>query len=93
MIKNLPARVGDMGSIPGSGRSPEEENDNPLQYCAWEIPWAEEPSRLQSKLSQKSQTQFKDQTTATNIYVTGISQFVPSCSIRFSPPVTCRHFQ
>ena len=24
--------AGDMGSIPGSGRSPEEENDNPLQY-------------------------------------------------------------
>ena len=22
-----------MGSIPGSGRSPEEENGNPLQYC------------------------------------------------------------
>ena len=25
----------------------EEGNDNPLQYLAWEIPWAEEPSRLQ----------------------------------------------
>ena len=24
----------------------EEGNDNPLQYLAWEIPWAEEPSRL-----------------------------------------------
>ena len=24
--------VGDMGSIPGSGRSPGEENANPLQY-------------------------------------------------------------
>ena len=36
VIKNLPARVGDMGSIPGSGRSPEEENDNPLQYSCLE---------------------------------------------------------
>ena len=24
--------VGDLGSIPGSGRSPGEGNDNPLQY-------------------------------------------------------------
>ena len=35
MIKNLPASVGeagDLGLIPGSGRSPGEENDNPLQY-------------------------------------------------------------
>ena len=31
-IKNLPAYVGDMGSIPGLGRSPGEGNNNPLQY-------------------------------------------------------------
>ena len=33
MVKNLPANTGDagdMGSIPGSGRSPEGGNDNPL---------------------------------------------------------------
>ena len=30
--KNLPANAGDMGSIPGSGRSPGEGNDNPLGY-------------------------------------------------------------
>ena len=36
MVKNLPANAGDagdMGLIPGSGRSPGEENDNPLQYA------------------------------------------------------------
>ena len=32
MVKNLPANAGDTGSIPGSGRSPGEENGNPLQY-------------------------------------------------------------
>ena len=32
VVNNLPANAGDMGSIPGSGRSPGEENDNPLQY-------------------------------------------------------------
>ena len=34
-VKNLPANAGDtrdMGSIPGSGRSHEEGNGNPLQY-------------------------------------------------------------
>ena len=30
--KNLPANAGDIGSIPGSGRSPGEENCDPLQY-------------------------------------------------------------
>ena len=32
MVKNLPAVAGDLGSIPGSGRSPGEGNGNPLQY-------------------------------------------------------------
>ena len=31
MVKNLPAETVDAGSIPGSGRYPAEENDNPLQ--------------------------------------------------------------
>ena len=32
MVKNLPANVGDVGSNPGSGRSPGEGNGIPLQY-------------------------------------------------------------
>ena len=32
MVKNLPANAGDVGLIPGSGRSPGEGNGNPLQY-------------------------------------------------------------
>ena len=32
MVKNPAANIGDGGLIPGSGRSPEEENGNPLQY-------------------------------------------------------------
>ena len=31
MVKNLRADAGEAGSIPASGRSPGEENDNPLQ--------------------------------------------------------------
>jgi len=32
VVKNLPANEEDLSSIPGSGRSPGEENGNPLQY-------------------------------------------------------------
>ena len=31
-VKNQPANAGDAGSSPGSERSPEGENGNPLQY-------------------------------------------------------------
>ena len=34
--KETACNAGDLGSIPGSGRSPGEENGNPLQY-----PWLE----------------------------------------------------
>ena len=38
MVKNLPANAGDVGSIPGWGRSPGEGNGNPLQYSCLENP-------------------------------------------------------
>ena len=41
VVKNLPANVGnagDMGSILRLGRSPGEENGNPLQYSRLENP-------------------------------------------------------
>ena len=34
---------------PWVGRSPGEGNGNPLQYSCLEIPWTEEPGRLESK--------------------------------------------
>ena len=40
-LKHLPAsacNAGDLGSIPGSGRSPGEENGNPFQYSCLENP-------------------------------------------------------
>ena len=36
MVNNLTANVGDVGSIPGSGRSSGEGNGNPLQYSCLE---------------------------------------------------------
>ena len=37
-VKNPPASAGDAGSIPGSGRSPGEGDDNPLQHSCLENP-------------------------------------------------------
>ena len=36
MVKKMPANVGDLGSVPELGRSPGEENGNPLQYSCLE---------------------------------------------------------
>ena len=47
--KESACNSGDLGLIPESGKFPGEGNGNPLQ----EIPWTEEPSRLQSTGSQK----------------------------------------
>ena len=37
-VNNLPAKAGDLGLIPGSGRSPEKGNGNPLQYSCLRNP-------------------------------------------------------
>ena len=38
VVKNLPANSGDLGLIPGLGRSPAGEHGNPLQYSCLENP-------------------------------------------------------
>ena len=38
VVKNLTGNTGDMGSIPGSGRSPGGGHGNPLQYSCLENP-------------------------------------------------------
>ena len=51
VVKDLPANAGDIrdrGSILGSGRFLEEEMATHSSILAWEIPWTEEPGRLQS---------------------------------------------
>ena len=41
VVKNAPANVRDMNSIPGSGRSPGEGNGNPLQYSCLKNPYGQ----------------------------------------------------
>ena len=53
MVKNPPANAGDIGSIPGLGRSPGEGNGNPLQYSCLGNPMAKKPGGLQSTGSQE----------------------------------------
>ena len=45
--------AGDEGSIPGSGRSPEDGMATHSSVLAWKILWAEEPGGLQSMGSQR----------------------------------------
>ena len=46
--KKSACNAGDPASVPGSGRSPGERNDNPSSILAWRIPWTEEPGGVQS---------------------------------------------
>ena len=39
--------AGDVGTIPGLGRSG-GDHDNPPSILAWRMPWTEEPGKLQS---------------------------------------------
>ena len=51
VVKNLPANaadVRDVGSIPGSGRSPEGEHGNPLKFSCLGNPMDRGAGRLQS---------------------------------------------
>ena len=48
-IKESACNAGNLGSIPGSGRSPGEGNGNPLQYsCLEKSQGQEKPGELQS---------------------------------------------
>ena len=46
--KESACNAGDLGSVPGWGRSPGEREGNPLQYLCLENPMTEEPGGLQS---------------------------------------------
>ena len=45
--------AGDLGSIPGLGRSPGGGHGNHSTILSWESPWTEEPGGLQSMGSQR----------------------------------------
>ena len=62
VVKSLPANTGDLrdvGSIPGSGRSPEEGQGNPLQDSCLENRQDREAWQAMAHKLAKSQTQLK----------------------------------
>ena len=69
MVKNPPASaeaIGDVGSIPGLGRSPREGNGNPLQYSCLENPmdrgaWWVTVHRVPNELDMTEATEHRDQ--------------------------------
>ena len=48
VVKESTCQAGDAGLIPGPGRSPKEEIGTHSSILAWDIPWTQEPGRLQS---------------------------------------------
>ena len=59
VVKNLPAsarEIKDVGSVPGSGRSPGGGNGNPLQYSCLENPRDRACCRARVHRVSKSQT-------------------------------------
>ena len=58
--KESACNSGDLGSIPGSGRSPGEGNGNPLQYSCLENPMDQRRLAGYSLWGHKNRTQLKD---------------------------------
>ena len=84
MVKVSAYNVGDLGSIPGSGRSPGEGNGNPLQYSclenpmdrgAWRVIQSLESQRVRYNLESKQQQQatWVDQTHCEPGTMTGVA--------------------
>ena len=59
LVENPPTNAGDLGSIPGSGRSLGEGNGNPLQYSCLGNPVDREAWRAIDQRVTKRQTQLK----------------------------------
>ena len=51
--KESACNMGDLGSIPGSGKSLETRMATHSSILAWRTPWTEEPGGLQSMGSQR----------------------------------------
>ena len=62
MVKNSPSNEGDIGSIPGLGRSPGEGNGNQCQYSSLENPMERGAWRATIHGATKSQTRLSIET-------------------------------
>ena len=70
VVQKRPASAGEAGLIPGLGKPLEKEMAPCSKILAWEIPWTEEPGRLQSTRSQRVRYNLKQSTyTCTHIHI------------------------
>ena len=69
VVKNRPANAGDVGSIPGSQRSPGGGHGNPIQYSCLENPMNRGAWRPTVHGVAKNQTQLKRLSTHAYVYV------------------------
>ena len=78
MAKNLPANAGDVGSVPGLGRSPGGGKSTPLQYSCLGNPMDRGARWATVHGVAKSQTQFSDSTSTEMfnnvVLVSGVQQ-------------------
>ena len=77
--KEFACNAGDPGLIPGSGGSPGEWNDNPLQYSCLESPWPEKPGGLQ----------FMGLQTVWHNWATSLTFTIDWCDITNTTAVSC----
>ena len=67
--KESACSAGDLGSIPGLGRSLEKEMTTHSSILAWRIPWTEEPGGLQVHGVTKSQPRMRNSFTFCTISI------------------------
>ena len=75
VVRNLLCNAGDMGSIPGSGRSPRVGNGNPLQYSCLKNPMDRGALRATVHEVAKSQTWLSIHTMLCYLHM--IPQYIP----------------
>ena len=58
--KESTCNAGDLGSIPGLGRSPDEGNGTHSSALVWKIPWTEEPWGCLHSMGSQSRIRLRD---------------------------------
>ena len=86
--------VGDLGSIPGSGRSPGEGNGSPLQYSClenprdrgawWASPWGHKESDMTERLHFLKITSWTFSSSKCNMTPISPALFSPGCQLIFA---------
>ena len=77
--KEFVCNGGDLGSIPGSGRSPGDVKGNPVQESCLELQRPEDPRGVQSKGSRLSRTRLSSTHTHTHAKHCSKSSEIQNC--------------